>query len=97
MKKIFAIVLMLCFVVSMFSVTVFATTGDEAALESGGVKKPTNGGIKVGSVFGEGSLAIIISVIALAVSVVAMTVTLVYNKKNGSRLENKNEDGNDEE
>ena len=140
MKKLFILVLIICMIVTMFSITAFAVESVSADVirsnrlyreasfvmienykthaEGGDVDiylaKECNttknisiidrgsnesGSLRFGSIFGEGSLAMILSLVALVLSIasICISVSLLKNKKSLSSKKTDNEDKDEDE
>jgi hypothetical protein len=113
MKKIFAIILTLCLLASVFCIPAFASaapsasedTVDSETQNQGPAEKgeslvpekgsPNDGRGALGSLFGNGSLTMIVALLALATSILSICITVnLYKKKPTS---SKAEDGKKDE
>ena len=74
MKKLFAILSAICFAATAACLSAFAA--DRIVPPIG-----VNNSNRVGSMLGSGSLAMIVSLVALAVSIVSICLTISYHKK----------------
>ena len=93
MKKIFATLMTLCLLATMFCVSAFAA--DESPVR---VEFDTFGTTYAGSIFGNGSLAMVIALVALVVAVFSILLTLHLNKKkNNSETEKDDAESDNEE
>ena len=93
MKKLFALATTVCLVATMFCVTAFAADDGAAWVEL-----DTYGTTYAGAIFGDGSLAMIVALIALAASAFSIFLTLHLNKKKDDPSAKKDtEESEDEE
>ena len=113
MKKIFAVLMLLCLLASMLCISAAAANAEEIleenyAIATGGETNPE--GLLLtetfhsfrrsvfGSMFGEGSPAMIVALLALVISIVSICLTVtLYKKKANPADTNNNEENEDEE
>ena len=94
MKKIFALASALCLMTSAFCITSFA---EEGANSGHNWVQFDTWRSTFGSMVGEGSLAMIIAILALATSVVSIFLTVYYNKKKDASPTDKSDEDSDDE
>ena len=107
MKKIIAIIMSVCLMSSMFCITATAEESDsfhiKDSMETETYERytPQNGvwwgTAETGSMFGDGSLAMLISLAALITSIASICLTVSYNKKNStSKADSTSDDEEDD-
>ena len=117
MKKLFALILIICIFTIAFCITAFAAeissangitrentelVRDSENARALGLVDNNNkdgGSMRFGSIFGEGSLAMILSLVALVLSVasICISVSLLKNKKSLSSKKTDDEDKDEDE